>query len=288
MWHEIQSLVVSVPLTEAAEAVLERRGISHEHWRAALHSALRHSGALEPDDRVLALGDGDYPPVLAQVPGAPRFLFVHGRLELLDGRPALAVVGTREPTDAGRRRARKLGYLLAKLGIVVVSGLARGIDGEAHRGALAIGGDTVAVLGTPLSRTYPQEHAALQVQIGTVGALVSQFHPAAGIKRHFFPMRNATMSGLCLGTVVVEASETSGALIQARQCLQQGRKLFIPQSALDNPRLTWPKRFLSQGAHAFREIDDLMRVLAAEGLVEASGEPADYASPAHVVSLDVR
>jgi len=235
---------------------------------------------------VLELGEPDYPPLLAHVSDAPRFVFIRGRLELLDGRPAIAVVGTRAPTEEGRLRARKLGYLLAKRRIVVVSGLARGIDEAAHRGALEIGGDTVAVLGTPLTRAYPREHAELQSLIGTVGALLSQFYPGAGVKRHFFPMRNATMSGLCLGTVVVEASETSGALIQARKCLQQGRKLFIPQSALDNPRLTWPKRFLEQGAHSFRAIDDLMRVLEAERLIEREATPAT-AAPAHVVSLDV-
>jgi DNA processing protein len=274
-------------VTDGAEAVLERFGIERERFRASHRSVARQMAALREDDRVLELGEPDYPQLLARVSDAPRFAFVRGRLELLDGRPAIAVVGTRTPTEEGRVRARKLGYLLAKRRIVVVSGLARGIDEEAHRGALEIGGDTAAVLGTPLTRTYPSEHAELQSLIGTVGALLSQFHPGAGVKRHFFPMRNATMSGLCLGTVVVEASETSGALIQARKCLQQGRKLFIPQSALENPRLTWPKRFLQQGAHSFRAVDDLMRVLEAEHLIEGGPTPP-AAAPAHVASLDVR
>ena len=286
VWKAIEAAAASAPWTEAAAVVLEGLGIGRERFLAVLRGALRPAIPLEPDDHVVASDDVDYPPRLGEVAGPPRFLFMRGRIELLDGRPAIAVVGTREPSGEGRGRARKLGYLLAKRGIVVVSGLARGIDGEAHRGALAIGGDTVAVLGTPLTRVYPREHAALQAQIGAVGALVSQFHPAAEIQRHFFPMRNATMSGLCLGTVVVEASETSGALIQARQCLQQGRKLFIPQSALDDPRLTWPQRFLKQGAHRFRTIEELMEVLEQEGLVEEGSAPNDHVST--VVTLDVR
>jgi DNA processing protein len=286
-----QAIVVEArpeqPLVDTARTVLERFGIEAGRFQASFRSVARQMAALHEDDRVLELGQPGYPPLLAQVSDAPRFAFVRGRLELLDGRPAIAVVGTREPTEEGRLRARKLGYLLAKRRILVVSGLARGIDEAAHRGALEIGGDTAAVLGTPLTRVYPREHADLQTLIGTVGILLSQFHPGAGVKRHFFPIRNATMSGLCLGTVVVQASETSGALIQARKCMQQGRKLFIPQSALENPRLTWPKRFLHHGAYAFRTIDDLMRVLEADRLIEGAAI-ATPSAPARIVSLGVR
>lgn len=137
----------------------------------------------------------------------------------------------REASDAGRARARKLARLLAQRGIAVASGLARGIDTAAHRGALDAGGITFAVIGTPLTRCYPSENAELQCRIGQVGAVVSQFAPSSKTRPSCFPMRNATMSGLTLGTVVIEASENSGSLIQARKALEQGRKLFIPRGS---------------------------------------------------------
>lgn len=197
---------------------------------------------------------------LAADPDIPEFLFVRGHPELLD-RTALAVVGTRHPSEEGRRRARKLGLLLARRNIVVTSGLALGIDESAHMGALEAGGATVAVLGTPLHITYPKQHLELQRLIGEAGALVSQFYPGAKVHPMNFPMRDAVMSALCRGTVVVEAGETSGALIQARKALAQGRKLFIPQSALDNPNITWPARFLRRGAIKFGTIDEVLAAI---------------------------
>ena len=239
--------------------------------------------------RVIERGDARYPLLLAEVADAPRFLFVVGGLSLLS-RPALAVIGTRKPTEEGARRARKLGYLLSRQGFVVISGLALGIDEAAHLGALEHGGDTVAVLGTPVDRVYPREHAELQKIISETGALVSQFHPGVRVQRYFFPMRNAVMSGLSLGTVVVEASETSGALIQARKCLQQGRKLFIPQSALERRELKWPKMYVERGAHVFRTIDELLDVLITEGMIPRKMRQSrmDETSMTPILTADVR
>jgi DNA processing protein len=126
---------------------------------------------------------------------------------------------------------------------------------------------TVAVLGTPLTRVYPREHRELQDRIGFVGALVSQFSPSAKTQPFCFPLRNATMSGLTLGTVVIEAGETSGALVQARKCLQQGRKLFIPRSAVEDSRLWWPRQYVERGAHVFSTVDELIGVLEEANLV---------------------
>lgn len=275
VWDRIQPAVrPDMPLYLLVDSLPDLVGMDKGRLRAIYESVHRDLLSLEPTDRVLSLGDPQYPNRLAQVPGAPRFLFMRGNVSLLN-LPSLSVVGTRNPTEGGRLRARKLGYLLAKRGIVVVSGLAQGIDESAHRGALDIGGATIAVIGTPLDQVYPREHLALQKLIGTVGLVVSQFYPGAGIRRHHFPMRNATMSGLSLGTVVVEASETSGALIQARQCLKQGRKLFIPQSAIDNPALSWPKRFLERGAHRFGTIEELVEVLESENLVPKEHDGGD-------------
>jgi DNA processing protein len=285
VWQTVSNAIDTAgdPVSMLEEAVRSMSGPAH-HVRSTYRAVVDQMAALRSDDLVLERGSPQYPARLGEVRGAPPFVFVRGRLDLLDGRPALAVVGTRTPTEEGALRARKLGYLLARQGVVVVSGLARGIDAAAHRGALAIGGDTVAVLGTPLTRVYPREHEALQAAIGASGALVSQFAPSLRVERHFFPQRNATMSALCLGTVVVEASETSGALIQARQCLRQGRRLFIPQSALDHPRLTWPRRFVDQGARVFRTIEDLLADLAAPKL-ELHQDRA--VTPAEVITVHV-
>jgi len=231
---------------------------------------------LSPTDWVISKSDIEYPEQLRRVEGAPEFLFVRGEnLDILT-KPIISIVGARKASEEGRLRAFKLAGLLAGYGIVVASGLAYGIDRAAHEGALAAGGDTIAVLGTPLNRVYPKEHEELQNQIGRSGLLVSQFYPGAGVQRFYFPMRNAVMSGLSLATVVIEARETSGSLIQARQCLKQGRKLFIPQSAVDNPNLEWPKRFLKNpGAFSFSRIEDLMEVLKQEGLINESAKSGD-------------
>jgi DNA processing protein len=227
----------------------------------AVYTRVRASiDGLSRDVVVLEKGVSPYPHLLEKTSDAPEFIFVEGRLETLEA-PCLAIVGTRNPSDEGRARAYKLGYLLAKRGVTVVSGLARGIDKAAHQGAIAVGGNTVAVLGTPIDTYYPAEHEALQKTIARAGLLVSQFYPGGGVRRYNFPMRNAVMSALCLGTTVVEASETSGALIQARQCLKQGRKLLIPRSAVENPHLTWPKTYLACGAICFSEIDEVLAAL---------------------------
>ena len=162
----------------------------------------------------------------------------------------------------------------------MVSGLAKGIDQAAHRGALEAGGDTMAVLGTPLNRVYPAEHKSLQQLIGEAGLLVTQFTPSGKVQPYNFPLRNATMSGLSLGTIVVEASETSGALIQARKCLQQGRKLFIPQSAIDNPSLSWPKTYRDRGAIVFSEVDPVLA--EAKELIANNSDLWVSQDPAHL------
>lgn len=291
-WGRLQGhMDLSRPLDIAVGAALGRLDLDSDTIRSAHSSVARDLDALCAGDHIVELGFAGYPARLAETADAPQFLFVRGDPCLLD-EAAIAVVGTREATDQGRLRALKLSHLLAERGVVVASGLARGIDRSAHLGALKTGGLTMAVIGTPLTVSYPREHADLQETIGTVGAVVSQFRPGISVHRSFFPKRNATMSGLCLGTVVVEASETSGALIQARQCLAQRRKLFIPQSALDDRRLSWPKRFLEQGAHRFATIEELLDVLEPEGLLapaRRSGAAESGALPrAEVVALHVR
>ena len=260
-WQKLRTLTtLDVPLAVDAFVFASPKGVDSAQFHRVQGQVEKSFQNLHPDDAVLERGAHDYPHQLALTDDAPEYLFVRGNVALLH-EPAIAVVGTRNPTDDGRRRARKLGYLLADRGIIVSSGLALGIDAAAHTGALRVGGNTFAVIGTPLHKVYPREHNELQELIARVGAVVTQFYPGAAVTKFNVPMRNAVMSGLSLGTVVVEAGETSGALIQARKCLQQGRKLFIPQSAVDNPAITWPKTFLNRGAVRFSTIEEVMEAI---------------------------
>jgi DNA processing protein len=270
-----ETLNLSLPLEAGAGVAIGRFDLDDETVRDALAKVTRFLASLDQDDLILSHDNRSYPELLAKLPDCPRFIFVRGRVEILNS-PGIAVVGTRNPSDEGAARARKLGFLLAKFGITVFSGLAKGIDANAHLGALEAGGDTVAVIGTPLNRFYPAENEQLQRRIAKVGAVVSQFCPGFATTRASFPIRNATMSGLSLGTVVVEASETSGALIQAKRCVEQGRKLFIPHSALINSSISWPRKLVDKGAIVFRTIDELVSSLEDERLLPrpTPSEPA--------------
>jgi DNA protecting protein DprA len=174
--------------------------------------------------------DKDYPTNLRLVYDRPPFLFVRGELRRGDER-AVAVVGTRTASQEGQTQADRLARELAASGVTVLSGLALGIDAAAHEGTLSAGGRTVAVLGTGIRRVYPAVHADLADRIvAEGGALVSQFWPDSPPARWSFPMRNRTMSGMAIGTVVVEASKTSGAKMQARLALAHGKRVFLVES----------------------------------------------------------
>ena len=151
--------------------------------------------------------------------------------------------------------------LLSAKDYVVVSGLATGIDTAAHTGAIKAGGKTIAVIGTPLDQCYPKENIALQKIIAKGHLLVSQFPFGYRITRFNFPVRNYTMSGISHATVVIEAGETSGALIQARQCMVQGRHLFILKNLLERTDLKWPKRYVDNGAFVIESIEDVPNAL---------------------------
>jgi DNA processing protein len=182
--------------------------------------------------RLLTVLDTDYPANLRAVYDRPPLLFVAGVLEHDDAH-SLAVVGSRTPSQAGVERTRAIAAHLADGGYTVISGLAAGIDTAAHTTTLARHGRTIAVIGTGLRHTYPPQNAQLQKTIAATCAVVSQFWPDARATRQSFPMRNAVMSGLALGTILVEASQTSGARIQARLALAHGRPLFVAKSLLD-------------------------------------------------------
>jgi len=209
---------------------------------------------------------GDYPPKLRHAKHPIEFLYYRGVWELTETR-SVAVVGARKPSPEGVARATKLARALAERGFTVVSGLASGIDTAAHGAALAAGAPTIAVIGTPLSDCYPRENRDLQERVAREHLLISQVPVLRYRKqkppqnRYFFPERNITMSALTEATVIVEASDTSGTLTQARAALQQGRKLFILNSCFERPELSWPARFEQQGAIRVRDFDDLWSAL---------------------------
>jgi DNA processing protein len=203
--------------------------------------------------------DDSYPPNLRQIFNRPPFLFARGQLTAEDDR-AVAVVGTRQASTEGLEHARQLAAELAHRDVTVLSGLARGIDGAAHEGALDAGGRTVAVLGTGITRVYPPEHHDLAERILGSGALVSQFWPTAPPTRSSFLIRNVVTSGMAIGTVVVEAHGRSGARAQARHCLEHGKRLFLVRSlVMQEP---WAQRYAEHpGTTVVDSVDDILAAL---------------------------
>ena len=211
-------------------------------------------------------GTGEYPERLRDAAHPVELLYFRGWWDLVYLR-SVAVVGTRKPSREGIARTRLLVKKLVQDDFTIVSGLAKGIDTVAHRTAIDSGGRTIGVIGTPISRVYPKENAALQEDIATGHLLISQVpvwrysRQGPQINKFFFPERNITMSALTEATIIVEAGETSGTLIQARAALQQKRKLFILDSCFRNAKLTWPAKFAEKGAIRVREYEDIRRHL---------------------------
>jgi DNA processing protein len=181
---------------------------------------------------VITVVDDGYPLNLRLVHDRPAALFLRGRLHATDER-SIAVVGTRKPTERGMQRAGDIARGLVAGGYVIVSGLAEGIDTAAHTATLDEGGRTVAVIGTGLRHAFPKANSDLQARLGEESAVLSQFWPDQGPRRHTFPMRNAVMSGFARATVVVEAKGNSGARMQARLALEHGRPVFLLRSLLE-------------------------------------------------------
>ncbi|WP_225101543.1 DNA-processing protein DprA [Streptomyces sp. CoH27] len=191
--------------------------------------------------RLVTILDHDYPLYLRLVHQRPPFLFLRGKPAEDDLR--VAVVGTRTPTKEGVAHARAIAGGLAERGVTVVSGLAAGIDTAAHGSALAVGGRTVAVIGTGLRRVYPAQNARLQQEIAERGLLISQFWPDSPPAKASFPMRNAVMSGYSLATVVIEAAYRSGARMQARLALEHGRRVFLMRSLMTHE---WAREYAAR------------------------------------------
>jgi len=249
----IDALVAGEPLEHSAEATATSEAIVDAHARLDEHlerarneveSAQTRAGA-----RLVTVLDDAYPANLRLIFNLPPFLFVRGELVRDDVR-SVAVVGTRDATEPGLQRARQMSRALVAEGVTVLSGLAKGIDTAAHLEALERGGRTVAVIGTGILRTYPSENKALAEEIARRGAIVSQFWPSQQPARYTFPRRNVVTSGMGQGTVVIEASSTSGAKLQARLAAQHGKLVFLVDSLVtDQP---WAQKMLADSRRAIR------------------------------------
>lgn len=209
--------------------------------------------------RLVTVLDREYPTNLRLVHNLPPFLFYRGVLEREDAR-GVAVVGTRDASPDGLQRARQMSRGLVAAGVTVISGLARGIDTAAHEEALKHEGRTLAVLGTGILRTYPAENGQLAERIADRGALVSQFWPSQGPAKYTFPRRNVVTSGLSQGTVVIEASSTSGAKMQARLAIEHGKRVFLLANLVTAQ--PWARGYVERGAIPVGSVQEVLDLLA--------------------------
>jgi DNA processing protein len=268
------------PLIErvgSAMQILEQPPEPVNRWEAEVLAAARLPGPADRRKSELELGrdldrwladglrittvlDADYPLNLRYIYDRPPFLFYRGELRP-DDAFAVAVVGARNPSHDGRARARKMARLLAEAGVTVLSGLAKGIDAEAHTATLEAGGRTIAVLGSGLYRIYPKENAALAEAIAEHGAVVSQFFPKTPPTRGTFPLRNSVTSGLGQGSIVIEASATSGARMQARLATEHGKRAVLVSSLVEEHE--WARDFAQrEGVVVISDVDEVLDLLA--------------------------
>ena len=214
----------------------------------------------DPHHHIVAVTSPAMPELLQQIPSPPLLLYVNGNPEQLH-LPALAIVGSRNPTQGGIRNASDFAMHLGTTGFSIVSGLAQGIDTAAHRGALRAGAATVAVLGHGIDRVYPASNRELAHDIAAGGALVSEYPLGTHPSRHHFPERNRLISGLCLGTLVVEAARRSGSLITARLAAEQGREVFALPGSIHNPLARGCHQLLRDGAKLVETAADIVAEL---------------------------
>ena len=267
---------------EEAHAIAVGKRRAHEPIAALfgrdrdLAAAWRDSGLRRPPSEVwsscvaagvavVVPGEEAYPPQLLDDPRRPAALFVRGDLGVLDGR-RVGIVGTRNATQRGRETAARFGYELAAAGVVVVSGLARGIDGSAHRGALAFAGSSpVAVVGNGPDQPYPKQHTELWNAVAERGALISEWPPGTSPDAFRFPLRNRILAGLVEVLVVVESRERGGSLITAREAAERGVEVFAVPGPVQSRASIGTNRLLCDGAAPVTEVPDLLMALGLDG-----------------------
>lgn len=252
-------------------------------WRAVIGERARHlaenncaevvDAALawlqQPGCHLVTLADAEYPRALLETADPPTVLYARGRLDLLN-RSALAIVGSRNATPLGLQTAESFARTLAGHGLAIVSGLALGIDGAAHRGALAAGGDTIAVIGTGADRIYPARHRDLALAIAERGLIVSEFPLGTPAIAANFPRRNRIISGLARGVLLVEAAPQSGSLITARQAAEQGREVFAIPGSIHSPQARGCNQLIKEGAKLVQSAEDVLEELRWHSSLPAS------------------
>jgi DNA processing protein len=231
------------------------------------------------ETQLIRINTPEYPECLGTIHDPPALLYVRGSLQPADGQ-AVAIVGSRHCTNYGLRIAERLAEGLARRGVTVISGLARGIDAAAHRGALAGGGRTIAVLAGGLAKIYPPEHAELADEVSRSGALLSEAPMGMSALRDMFPARNRLISGLSRGVLVVEAALKSGALITARHAAEQGREVLAVPGSIDSEASTGTLQLLRDGATLVRSVDDILEALGDASTSAPSAEALHESPPA--------
>jgi DNA processing protein len=227
--------------------------------------------AQQPGQHIITLGDTDYPASLLEIADPPTVLYVRGNPALL-ARRGLAIVGSRNATPQGMQTAEAFARTLAGKGLAIVSGLALGIDAAAHRGALAAGGDTVAVIGTGADRLYPARNRELALAVAEHGAIVSEFPLGTPAIAANFPRRNRIISGLARGVLVVEAAPESGSLITARLAGEQGREVFAIPGSIHSPVARGCHKLIKQGAKLVETAADILEEFGSEPVPEICGD----------------
>ncbi|MCB1733908.1 MAG: DNA-protecting protein DprA [Gammaproteobacteria bacterium] len=228
-------------------------GIAHPDW-AGVEADL--NWAAQPGCHIVCRADTDYPNLLTDLGDPPPLLFVRGRPEVL-GLPQLAIVGSRKPTKSGAETARDFAKSLAGSGLAITSGLALGIDAASHQGALDAGGITIAVMGTGPDRLYPVRNQDLAEAIAEQGALITEYPVGTPVLANNFPRRNRVISGMAVGTLVVEAALRSGSLITARLAMEQGREVFAIPGSIHNPMARGCNALIKQGAKLVETAQDI-------------------------------
>lgn len=271
-------LIFATPLH--ALRALVRHDVASAIARGVDEAALRPTAdwLQEPGNAVLTLADADYPQHLLTISDPPMLLYLKGRRDLLNI-PALAVVGSRNASPQGLGNAEAFAETLSQGGLCVVSGMAHGIDAAAHRGGLRGGGSSLAVVGTGLDKVYPAANRDLAHQLARTGAILSEFPLGTPPLAPNFPRRNRLISGLSLGTLVVEASLQSGSLITARMALEQGREVFAIPGSIHAPQSKGCHYLIKQGAKLVESAQDILEELGALTTSNVVAEPPKADSP---------
>lgn len=258
-------------------------GIAAPDW-AGVEADL--NWAAQPNCQIVTRAHADYPGLLNDLGDPPPLLFVRGNPEVL-GLPQLALVGSRKPTRSGAETAREFSRALANAGLAITSGLALGIDAAAHQGALDAGGITIAVMGTGPDRLYPARNQRLAEAIAERGALVTEYPVGTPVLANNFPRRNRVISGMAVGTLVVEAALRSGSLITARLAMEQGREVFAIPGSIHNPMARGCNALIKQGAKLVETAQDIGDELGALiGLFDGAGMTPESASETTDEGLD--